>query len=146
MVEQFRKMRENFAKLRAERARKTAEAAAAKITAESDDEEEGDKPKAEEASRGRPRPSVPKPKRRTSPSPSVGSAGDDDNYSLDSVLEDVPEDDDGIPPDAIDIDGMQAAPEPMDPGDHPALKGKIEEAADKRARNRAGKVAPSNHP
>ena len=30
MVEQFRKMRENFAKLRAERARKTAEAAAAK--------------------------------------------------------------------------------------------------------------------
>lgn len=64
-------------------------------------------------------------------------------------LEDLPDgevDGDGVPPDAIDIDGVEVEPEPMDPGDHPALKGKIQEAADKRAKNRAGKMPATNHP
>lgn len=70
----------------------------------------------------------------------------EDEAQTELVLEDVPEDDDGVPADAIDIEGMQAKLEPMDPGDHPALKGKIQEAADQRKRNRDGKVAPTNHP
>lgn len=81
----------------------------------------------------------------------LGDDMDEDEEAADQTeltLEDEPEevDSDGIPPDAIDIDGVEEAPPPMDPGDHPALKGKIADAADKRAKNRAGKMPATNRP
>lgn len=62
--------------------------------------------------------------------------------------DDAETDEDGVPPDAIDIGDAKPPEAPVDPADHPALKGHIADAASKRAKNKAEKPkhAPSNHP
>ena len=75
---------------------------------------------------------------------------DDDAEQVDLQLDDEEATDgDGIPPDAIDIgDATPVETKPMDPADHPALKGALADGAAKRAKNKAAKplVPPTNHP
>jgi hypothetical protein len=62
-----------------------------------------------------------------------GADGDDDAPQVELELADEPVgDDDGVPPDAIDIGDAQTPAPPMDPADHPALKGHIAAQASKR--------------
>lgn len=65
----------------------------------------------------------------------------------DTQVELADEDDDGVPADAIDIGDASPPEPPMDPADHPALKGHIDAQAAKRAKNKADKKlsAPPNH-
>lgn len=80
----------------------------------------------------------------------AGDADDDaeaPQVELELADEDEAGEDDGIPPDAIDIGDAQPPAPPMDPADHPALKGHIADQAAKRARNKADKAKPpTNHP
>lgn len=75
-------------------------------------------------------------------------AGEDEEQG-ELQLDDEAVDEDGIPPDAIDIgDAAPVETKPMDPADHPALKGHLADGAAKRAKNKAEKpkAAPTNHP
>jgi hypothetical protein len=80
----------------------------------------------------------------------AGDDADDDAPQVELELADEDEagEDNGIPPDAIDIGDAQPPAPPMDPADHPALKGHIADQAAKRAKNKADKklTPPTNHP
>ena len=75
-----------------------------------------------------------------------GEDGEDDAGQGEFELADDDEagEDDGVPPDAIDIGDATVVEPPVDPADHPALKGHIDAQAAKRARNKA--KPPTNRP